>query len=198
MGRLSFPHFFDMVSQSPQLYDFKILHWQLGAVREITLNTDGCSKGNLGICGGGSVLRNSSGGFVLAFSAFLRDYSSLHTEAMVVRLSLQLCIQRGFAQVFVQFDSLALIDILRGKFCCPWKIRGEVTQICQMVGNVSSFLHCYKETNKVADILSNVVVSYPQDNIRIYESLMTLPLLARGEARFNKVGVPSIRRIRLG
>ena len=67
-----------------------------------------------------------------------------------------------------------------------------------MVADASRFSHCFRESNKVADILSNVGVFHPQDDVRVYDSLHMIPLLARGEIRLNRLGVSSIRRFKVG
>ena len=56
--------------------------------------------------------------------------------------------------------------------------------------------HCFREANKVADILANVGILHPQDHVRVYHQLCSLPQLARGEVRLNMLGLPSIRLIK--
>ena len=73
----------------------------------------------------------------------------------------------------------------------------EVEQVWHLVEGVR-FEHCYKEASKVADILSNVGVSHPQELVRVYFTEYTLPSVARGECRMNRLGVPSVRRVRIG
>ena len=73
----------------------------------------------------------------------------------------------------------------------------EVEQVWHLVEGVR-FEHCYREANKVADILSNVGVSHPQELVRVYFTEHALPSVARGECRLNRLGVPSVRRVRVG
>ena len=50
----------------------------------LTLNTDGCAKGNPGVSGGGGVLRDAAGVPFFAFSASFGDGSSLRAEALAL------------------------------------------------------------------------------------------------------------------
>ena len=56
------------------------------------LNTDGCSRGNSGRAGGGGVLRDGVGNFLLAFSSFFGSVTSIQVEACTVLFGVRLCI----------------------------------------------------------------------------------------------------------
>ena len=192
----NFQVFYTVVSQAPYLYECRIVRWEAGGYGCTTLNTDGCAKGNPGVSGGGGVLRDSGGHVLVAFSAYLGEGSSLRAETLAALLGIQLCLGKGVAPRVIQSDSLLLTEILQRRYHCPWRIRREVEQIWHLVGE-ARFVHCYREANKVADILSNVGVSHPQQLVRVYDSELGLPVLARGEVRLNRLGLPSIRRVRL-
>lgn len=72
-----------------------LVHWKGASDGLLVLNTDGCSKGNPGVCGGGGVLRDSSGHPLLAFSAFLGVFSSLQAEALALLVGFRLCFAKG-------------------------------------------------------------------------------------------------------
>ncbi|XP_071912310.1 uncharacterized protein [Coffea arabica] len=158
----------------------------------LTLNTDGCSKGNPGVSGGGGVLRDSNGRVLVEYSAFLEVNTSLCTEALALLTGLRLCFQKGYAQVRVQSDSPVVVGILELRFQCPWHIRREVRQIWRLATDLGQFFHSFREANKVVDILANVGLLHPHDHVRVYEQPYSLPQLARGETRMDKLGFPSI------
>ena len=56
------------------------------------LYTDGCSRGNPGQAGGGGVLRDGVGNFLLAFSSFFGSVTSIQVEACTVLFGVRLCI----------------------------------------------------------------------------------------------------------
>ena len=95
--------------------------------------------------------------------------------------------------VQVQSDSLVLIGILQRRFQCPWQIRKEVFQIWQLAEGPEQFSHCFREANKVVDILANEGLLQPLDPIRVYDQPSRLPQLARGAVRLDKLGLPSLR-----
>ena len=99
--------------------------------------------------------------------------------------------------VGIQLDSLVLVGILRKQFQCPWHIRREMWQIWQLLGESPRIVHCYKEANKVADILSNVGVAHPDQQVRVYDHIHLIPQLARGEIRLDRLGLPSVRKLRM-
>ncbi|XP_071933856.1 uncharacterized protein [Coffea arabica] len=102
-----------------QLYDWsgqqgggirvEIARWRAKETGCLTLNTDGCSKGNPRWSGGGGVLRDSLGRPIVAFSAFFGKRLSLHAEALALLTGLQLCVERGFANVEIQSNSQEFI-----------------------------------------------------------------------------------------
>ena len=196
LGMLTFPQFYEKISYPSYVYNISVVRWKGGGQGVLTLNTDGCSKGNPGVCGGGGVVRDSNGHAVFAFSAFLGEGTSLRAEALAALVGIRLCRAKGVERLAIQADSLLLIGILQGRLHCPWHIKREVEQILSLAGERPIFMHCYRESNKVADILSNEGVSHPLEEVRIYDSWYTIPLLARGEIRLNRLGVPSIRRIK--
>nr|XP_027101811.1 uncharacterized protein LOC113722787 [Coffea arabica] len=161
-----------------------------------TLNTDGCSKGNPGLGGGGGVLRDSHGIPLIGFSAYLGETTCLSAEARALLIGIQTCIHWGFENLYIQSDSLVLIGILQKRIHCPWKIRREIRHIWQFVEDPDRFSHCYREANTVADALSNVGVSHPEHQLKLYDSFHMFPTMARGAIRLDRLGMPSIRKIK--
>nr|XP_027096109.1 uncharacterized protein LOC113716006 [Coffea arabica] len=90
------------------------------------LNTDGRSLRNPGVSGGGGVLRDSQGDFVLAFSCSLGFITSLHAELKALAHGVQQCIARGYLEVHLEVDSLSLVRIISGDQACPWWLQKEV------------------------------------------------------------------------
>ena len=120
VGVHTFQQLSDWSSQPARTFGFQLIRWTVPEVGMLTLNTDGCSKGNPGQGGGGGgVLRDSSRSPLFPFSAFLGNTSSLHAETMALLLGLHKCVERGFGNVGVQLDFLVLVEILWKQFQCP-------------------------------------------------------------------------------
>ncbi|XP_071928018.1 uncharacterized protein [Coffea arabica] len=190
-----------------QLYDwskapggtvvYQGIRWETKETGRYTLNTDGCAKGNPGIGGGGGILRDSTGLPMIGFSAYLGETTCLRAEACALLIGLQICIHNGFGNICVQSDSLVLIGIIQRRTQCPWKIRRYVNQIWQLLDDPPRFTHCYREANTVADALSNVGISHPDKQIEVYDTFSKFPRLARGAIRLDRIGIPSIRKMRI-
>nr|XP_027098141.1 LRR receptor-like serine/threonine-protein kinase EFR isoform X2 [Coffea arabica] len=118
------------------------------------------------------------------------------TEAWALLIGLQTCKHRGFENISVQSDSLLLVGIIQRSTQCPWQIRREIRQIWKLLQEPIHFSHCYREANTVADALSNVGVSHPHQKVKVYDSFTMFPREARGAIRLDKLGLPSIRKIR--
>ena len=190
----TFPQLNEWTAQPPTDYTFQLVGWRAKEAGLLTLNTDGCSKGNPGLSGGGGILRDSLGTPLLAFSVYFGETSSLRAEALALLTGLRLCNQKGFTNVSIQVDSLVLVGILQRRLQCPWMIRREVKQIWDMVEDATHFAHCYREANKVAARLANVGVSTSNHEISIYNHFNTIPRLASGEIRLDRLGIPSFKR----
>ncbi|XP_027076981.1 uncharacterized protein [Coffea arabica] len=192
----SFYHLYDWPYSSHTYVTYKLVRWEPKETGRFTLNTDGCSKGNPGLGGGGGVLRDSHGIPLIGFSAYLGETTCLSAEARALLIGIQTCIHRGFENLYIQSDSLVLIGILQKRIHCPWKIRREIRQIWQFVEDPDRFAHCYREANTVADALSNVGVSHPEHQLKLYDSFHLFPTMARGAIRLDRLGMPSIRKIK--
>ncbi|XP_071925655.1 uncharacterized protein [Coffea arabica] len=193
----SFYHLYDWPNSSEVRFTYKLVRWETKESGRLTLNTDGCSKGNPGVGGGGGVLRDSNGLPLIGFSAYFGETTCLHAEARALLIGLQISAHSGYLNLYVQSDSLILIGILQHRIHCPWHIRRVIRQIWQIMDDPDRFSHCYREANTVADVLSNEGVSHPQQQLKIYETFNTFPPMARGAIRLDKLGMPSIRKIRL-
>ena len=158
----------------------------------LKLNTDGCSKGNPGVSGGGGILRDG-GSLLLAFSCYLGHATSLQAEVRALLFGVHLCIQRGFGKFEVELDSLELVKILLGKTSYPWGVYHEIQQLLGLRGHFLRVSHCFRQANQVADALSNVGCA--QGREEVYTDSSALPRASRGAMRLDRGGVPSVRRI---
>ncbi|XP_027118292.2 uncharacterized protein [Coffea arabica] len=191
----SFSQLYDWKIPSGGRVAYKVIRWETKETGRYILNTDGCAKGNPRVGGGGGVLRDSTGLPLIAFSAYLGETTSLRAEARALLIGLQTCIQKGFEDICVQSDSLVLIGIIQRRTQYPWQIRREVNQIWKLVEDPARFSHCYREANTVADALSNVGISHPQQQIKVYDTFSMFPRLARGAICLDRLGMPSLRKI---
>ena len=85
------------------------------------MNSDGCSRGNPGLSGGGGLVRDSHENFVFGYSEPLGTMTSLQVELCELLLGVQYCIARGYLDLHLEANSLTLVRIVQGDGACPWQ-----------------------------------------------------------------------------
>ena len=93
-------------------------------------------------------------------------------------------------------DSLALIQILKNVYQCPWTISYEVEQCCEFSQGSIQFKHFYREANKVADVVASVGCALVE-SVCIYQHFRDLLGITRSEYQLDKLSYPSIQRRRV-
>ncbi|XP_071933175.1 uncharacterized protein [Coffea arabica] len=188
----SWPAFYaSLVSlRKPDL--FRLVKWVRPIPGHLKLNTDGCSRGNLGRAGRGGVLRNSEGRLLFAFSTFLGHCTSIQAEVKALLFGVNLCISCGYVRVQLEVDSLVLVQVLQRATRYPWSIDTEIRSLLQLSSHFVSISHCFRESNKVADGLSNI--GCEEGCTRTYHQFSELPTQSRGAFRLDRIGLPSLRK----
>ncbi|MQM20938.1 hypothetical protein Taro_053968 [Colocasia esculenta] len=157
------------------------------------LNVDGAFKSATGIAGGGGILRDHNGDCIFAFAAnYQRTTAALDAEARALRDGLAMCCTKGFLEIVVETDSLALTQSVTGQALRPW----ELTCIFQEMVAPSHLLttkitQVPREANQTAHYLVSYGCSI--DQIDFWESEAVLPHTVKGPYRLDKVGCPTLR-----
>ncbi|XP_071909708.1 uncharacterized protein [Coffea arabica] len=160
------------------------------------LNVDGCSRGNLGLSGGGGLVRDCNGEFVFGFSERFGLLTSLRAEMRALLVGIKHCIARGFLEIHLESDSLSLIRMVRGESVCPWEMQRDLDDLLQFKQHFRTVVHCYREANVPADRLANLGADFSDS--QLFQSLLDLPQWIRGAIRLDQLGIPSIRRRMVG
>ena len=105
------PFYIEIFGWSPRV-TYKLVRWFQPSYDDNKLNTDGCSKGNFGVSGGGGILWDGGGILLLAFSCYSVHATSLQAEVRALLYRVKLCAHRGFGRLVVELDSLVLVHIL--------------------------------------------------------------------------------------
>ncbi|XP_027090440.2 uncharacterized protein [Coffea arabica] len=155
------------------------------------INSDGCSKGNPGLSGGGGVLRDEQGNFLVGYSCFFGRLTSLHPELKALLFGVRLCLERGYTDLHIEADSLVLINMVQGIYACPWRLQQDMEELMTYRPHFRGISHCYREVNRPADTLANIGVELMRDCI--FDSFAMLPKMARGNIRMDRLGLPSFR-----
>lgn len=122
------------------------------------LNTDGSSLGNPGSAGGGGVIRDWSGRWVVGFSRKIGIATSLLAELWAIRDGLMLCIDRNLAMVEVELDANAVVDMLANPLYSNNAISPLIEDCRYLVSQIPHvrIKHCYREANRCADKLARM------------------------------------------
>ena len=68
--------------------------------------------GNPGLAGGGGVVRDWTGRWIVGFTRKISITTSLLAELWAIRDGLMLCIERNFSKVEVELGAKAIVDML--------------------------------------------------------------------------------------
>ena len=99
-----------------------LTRWERPVASTYKLNADGCSWGNPGSSGGGSLLRDHNGQTLWALADFYGETTNMVTEEKALMQGLQLCIETGFVCIDIEIDSLILVKIVNREVDVPWGI----------------------------------------------------------------------------
>lgn len=129
------------------------------------LDSDGSSLGNSGLAGGGGVIRDESGNWVVRFSRRIGLTSSFEGEIWALRDGLTTCVNRNFQAVEVELDAKVIIDVLQNLTQINPIIPPLLDDCKQLAIQIPQirFSHCYREANRCADSLARKGVN--QDEV---------------------------------
>ena len=120
------------------------------------LNTDGFSLGNIGRAGGGGLIRDEEGNWILGFSRQIGVTSSFIAELWALRDGLILCVERSFTVVVIEMDAKAIFEVLNNPNNTNLIISSIVDDYRQLASRISRtcFNHCCREANRSVDMLA--------------------------------------------
>lgn len=143
------------------------VQWQR-PVHGIKLNCDGSSL-RFSAAGGG-VFRDSDGAVWAGFSSNFGRVSSLEAEALAVLEGLTLAHSLHLPLVWLELDSLVLVDCFLKKAPPPWQIAYTFRACLGLLPPSIKISHIHREGNRVADKLAaighnvNGLVVFPMDS----------------------------------
>ncbi|XP_059289936.1 uncharacterized protein LOC132043485 [Lycium ferocissimum] len=181
-----------MIENLKPKINIKCIKWIKPDSPFLKLNTDGCSKGNPGSSGGGGILRDENGHFLMAFSAYYGQCSNNIAETKAILMGLRWCIDRGYQNINIESDSKLIIGMINGdiRHCSKSKDLIQQIDMIKNQGNIN-FKHCFREANTVADYFANHGEETKQEQFFLDE--LTLPTRAKSLLKNDFEGRPSFR-----
>lgn len=179
------------ITAYPVFYTCVLVRWIPPAISWIKLNYDGASPGNPGPSRGGGVYRSHKGSILLAYCDFYDVISSLIAKTRAMLFGLKLLDNSSFV-IWLELDSLILVQILRGEIHCPWHIYYYVHVIRAYLQKCThKITHIYRESNSVADGLANEAIDCQHS--KLFHNLERLPKHISRAAVLDMTSLPAIQ-----
>ncbi|XP_060182081.1 uncharacterized protein LOC132611714 [Lycium barbarum] len=168
----------------------RIVYWNKPASNFFKLNSDGTLRNES--CGGGGVIRDAQGKMIMAYSIHFNNGTSNNAEAKALLFGIQWCIQHNITNIELETDSILLLSWVKQIFKIPWQIEGTIRDIRRhLEGATWSIQHCYREANKVSDLLA--AMSHNHRGIKIFSYFEDLSTQIRGHINLDMCGTPNFR-----
>lgn len=106
----------------------KIL-WQFPRAGWVNYNSDGASKGNLGIISYAYYLRDERGDLIYVRGTKIEDTTNVEAEAYAMLQAIIHCSTTQYDKIIFQTDSLTILKIVTKEWKCPWNILQHIEQI---------------------------------------------------------------------
>ena len=116
-------------------------------------NFDGAAKGNLGRVGCGGVLRDEVGNVIDAIAIPIGKSNSHIAEATAALYNIKLVVELGYSKLWLEGDSLNIINTLNNKNAISWSIEAMIMEIKTLIQKFEkvAISHIYHEANGVSD-----------------------------------------------
>lgn len=134
------------------------VRWEKPSSGWMKLNTDGTANTSLGSAGGGGLIRDEWGNWVLGFSRKIGNANSFMVETQALRDGLLLCQHLNPNAVIIELDAKALVDALNNPLYSNFVISPLFEDCKQLAAQIPhvSIKHSYREGNRCADHLVNL------------------------------------------
>ena len=127
--------------------------WEKPEIGWTKLNFDGSSKGKAGRASIGGVVRNHKAEFLLGYAESIGRASSTIAELSALRRGLELVLENGWSDVWLEGDAKALVEIIanRREVRCA-EVRRHVSHINAIIPELNGCVvsHVYREGNRTA------------------------------------------------
>ena len=136
----------------------KQIRWEKPRRGWVKLNTDGSSLGNPGLVGGGGLIRDKDGAWVVGFARNIGISSSFIAKLWALRDRLLICVHRNFNAVEVELDAKAVIDVLSASKSTNSLVAPLVDDCRQLATQIHQIhsKHCFREANRSANKLARM------------------------------------------
>ncbi|XP_009766745.1 uncharacterized protein [Nicotiana sylvestris] len=166
------------------------VRWLRPPAQIVKLNSDGsCSNEQ---CGGGGIIRNQEGKFIMAYFIPLGEGTSNYAEAEALLFGLKWCVDKDLKMAIGESDSLLIVKCVKREWKPPWNISKQIKEIQKMIEDHNfNINHCFREANRPADSLATL--SHRIEGNMIFNIFSDLPNHIKGLVNMDKWGLPTFR-----
>lgn len=133
--------------------------WEKPEIGWTKLNFDGSCKGKAGKGSIGGVFRNHKAEFLLGYAETIGRTTSIIAELAALRRGLELVLENGWDDIWLEGDSKTLVEIIARKrqVKCA-EAQGHISHINLMIPELNNCIlsHVYREGNRAADKLAQM------------------------------------------
>jgi len=147
----------------------KSICWEKPREGWLTLNVDGLAAGASGKAGGGGLIRDGNGEWVIGFARKIGTTTSFMAELWALRDGLLLCLQIQAQAICVELDAKAVVDAFNMQSYSNTVI-SSIMDDCRHLATQISHLrvrHIYREANRCADFLAKLGLSVVSDYVEL-------------------------------
>lgn len=143
--------------------------WMKPPLGSFKLNTDGSSVQQRKVAGGGGVLRDGFGNWVVGFSIGFDFRSSVLAELSALRAGLIIAKSLGIKKIVVELDAKVVVSLITNSSKTKKSINSSVMDCKNLLQGFEEYIiqHNYREGNRVADVLAKMG-SYQVDKFFIH------------------------------
>ncbi|XP_019432708.1 PREDICTED: uncharacterized protein LOC109339679 [Lupinus angustifolius] len=155
----------------------------------VKINTDGAARGSPGYSAGGGIFRNHEGQTIACFACFNGCNDALFVELTAAILAIIFAHQKGWHNIWLECDSMIVVDIFYDKAIPPWKLLSKWNHCKKLLSSMNWVAtHIYREGNTCADQLANFGLS-----IQNIEWWNHAPSFILDEVNRNRLNLPNSR-----
>lgn len=142
----------------------------------------------------GAIIKNYKADFIAAIANYLEIRTPMFAEAHAILSRLQYEVELGLNNLWIESDSLSLVNILNGNMNTPGHIWYIVKEIKKLLTALHDFRlsHIFREGNQPADIVAKWSIDNHINSK--FTDIRWLPIEVRGAIKLDKQGLPRIRQ----
>lgn len=98
---------------NPNTYQKKLIRWQPPPNGLFKLNTDGAYDKKSKTDGGGGLIRNHNGDWIIGYANYNYAHSAIHMEILAFYNGLRLALSNNLVHLIVETDSQVMVQLYR-------------------------------------------------------------------------------------